>query len=207
VNTRGFTLLELLAVMAIIAILASVSVVGFQKFQARAEEREVEAFLKELSSIAIEGEYEVKKGDYPPDDYAGVGARPTNDQNVGIESLVATLAAPSAPWPIPDSKHLGNTDGDKFPKKVTSYETTEAFEYVDKWGNPIAYFHCRSYGKPQKMLAKVRETGILEEQQVSAVKDPKTGQYFRPTSFQLISAGRDGVFGTADDLANFEIPN
>lgn len=200
---KGFTLLELLAVMAILAILASVSIVGFQKFQARGEERKVEALITQLASLA-EGEYETAKGDYPPDDYSGLAARGPNDKNVGIESFVASVAQPAAPWPLPDERHLANVDGDKFPKKVTSYGTLDAFELVDGWGNPLAYFHAKSYGKPQKVTAKRRETGELEDQEVRAVMNPKTQLFHHPESFQLISAGRDGVFGTEDDLANFE---
>jgi len=202
---RGFTLIELLAVMAILAILASVSVVGYQKFQRLAENREVEAQIDQYAHGLIEGEYEVAKGDYPPDDLPS-GSRPPNDVNAGPEALLAALAAPGVPWGAPDSKHLGNTDNDKFPKGITTYATPDAFEIVDRYGNPLAYFHCKSYGRKQRIRAKVRDTAEWEDQDVEAVKDPKTGQYFNPDSFQLISAGRDGVFGTDDDLANFEMP-
>ncbi len=200
---RGFTLIELLAVMAILAMLIAGLAVAFTKYQVRAQEREVEALLVQYSFL-IEGEYEIAKGDYPPDDFAGLGSNPANDLNSGIESMVAALAGPTATWPPIEEKHLGNTDGDKFPKLVTSYASNEAFELVDRWGNPVVYFHCKSYGKRVKALAKALDGMGFEEQLVEAVKSEKTGQFLRPTSFQLISAGRDGVFGTPDDLLNAE---
>jgi type II secretory pathway pseudopilin PulG len=192
--------------MTILAILAGVAVVGFGKFQARGEEQEVEALIEQVSLGLIDGEYLVAKGDYPPDDFSGLAAKPTNDLNSGVESLLAALAAPGSPWSLPDEKHLGNTDEDRFPKKATTYGTLDAFEIVDRWGNPFAYFHCKSYGRKQKVRAKSRESGVFEEQEVQAVRNSKTQQFFKPESYQLISAGRDGVFGTADDLANFEMP-
>jgi type II secretory pathway pseudopilin PulG len=192
--------------MTILAILAGVAVIAFGKFQGRGEEQEVRALIEQVSEGFIDGHYLLDKGDSPPDDYTGLPAKPTNDLNTGDESMLASLAAPAAPWPLPDEKHLGNTDEDLFPKKVTTYATLDAFEIVDRWGNPLAYFHCKSYGRKQKVRAKSRESGVFEEQEVQAVRNSKTQQFFKPESYQLISAGRDGVFGTADDLANFEMP-
>jgi prepilin-type N-terminal cleavage/methylation domain-containing protein len=202
---RGFTLIELLAVMTILAILASVAVVGIGKFQRRSEEQVVEALFVHLTTL-VEGEVQTQTGDFPPDNYAGLAAVPPNDLNTGIESLVAFLSRPGVPWPSLDEKNLGNTDGDQFPKKVTRYGTQDAFELVDYWGNPLVYIHCRSYGKKQKAWCRVRSSGAWEEQVVEAVRDPKTQEYYRQESFQLLSAGRDGVFGTGDDLANFQRP-
>jgi len=201
-RARGFTLIELLAVMAILALLISALAFGFGKYSKRAEERQVESFLVELTSL-VDGSYSVAKGDAPPDNFGSL-PHPSNDVNVGSESLVAYLMASDAEWPGIDEKNLGNVDGDKFPKKVTKLESLEAFEPVDRWGNPIAYLHCKSYGKKMKMLAKPRDRGEFEEQTVVAKKSEKTGAYYRPDTCQLISAGLDGVFGTDDDLYNFQ---
>jgi hypothetical protein len=34
--------------------------------------------------------------------------------------------------------------------------------------------------------------------------NPKTKSYHQPRGYQAISAGRDGLFGTEDDIGNFE---
>jgi prepilin-type N-terminal cleavage/methylation domain-containing protein len=203
-SARGFTLVELLAVMAILAILSAAFVVGFRKYQLAGEEEETRTRIR-LMEATLDGEYQSEKGDFPPDDYEGLGGRPGNDLNTGSESMVAALTAKDSQIALIDSKMLGNTDDDQFPKKITKYDTTDAFEYIDRWGNPIAYFHSKHYGRKQKMIAKPKATREFEEQLVEAVKDPKTKGYYKPDTCQLISAGPDGRFGTDDDIANFEI--
>ena len=44
--------------------------------------------------------------------------------------------------------------------------------------------------------------GDYFEQQVIPQKNTRTGSWEKPSSFQLISAGEDGEFGTEDDLSN-----
>jgi hypothetical protein len=39
-----------------------------------------------------------------------------------------------------------------------------------------------------------------------AAINPKTGEPFNPRGFQLVSAGVDGEFGTADDIGNWAKP-
>jgi len=204
VPLRGFTLVELLAVMAILAILSAAFVVGFRKYQLAGEEEETRTRIRMMEAMA-EAEYENLKGDFPPDDYEGLAGRPGNDLNMGSESLIAALTAKDMQASTIESKLLVNTDDDSFPKKITKYDTAEAFEFADRWGNPIAYIHSKHYGRKQKMQAKPKATRILEEQTVEAVKDPKTRGYFKPDSCQMISAGPDGRFGTEDDICNFEV--
>jgi prepilin-type N-terminal cleavage/methylation domain-containing protein len=203
-SAGGFTLVELLAVMAILAILSAAFVVGFRKYQLAGEEEETRTRIR-LMEATLDGEYQNDKGDFPPDDYEGLGGKPGNDVNTGTESMIAALTAKDTQYGLVDSKMLGNTDGDQFPKKLTRYDTSDAFEYVDRWGNPIAYFHSKHYNRKQKLNAKPKDTRVLEEQMVEAVKDPKTKGFYKPDTCQLISAGPDGRFGTDDDIANFEI--
>ena len=42
------------------------------------------------------------------------------------------------------------------------------------------------------------------EQRVTAWINTQTGDPYRPDTFQLISAGSDGIFGTEDDITNFD---
>ena len=46
---------------------------------------------------------------------------------------------------------------------------------------------------------------VADETPVKARVSPKTGDPYRRQSFQLISAGPDGLFQTDDDIANFKI--
>jgi prepilin-type N-terminal cleavage/methylation domain-containing protein len=203
-RSSGFTLIELLAVMTILAILSAAFIVGFRKFQRAGEEEETRTRIRQMAAL-ISGEYEIAKGDYPPDDFEGLGARPANDLNMGSESLVAALVAKDSVIGLIESKELCNTDEDQFSKKITKYDVNDAFELKDHWGNPIAYFHCKHYTRKQKYLAMPKATRALEEQMVEAMKDPVTKGYYNANSFQLISAGPDGRFGTEDDIANFDI--
>lgn len=199
-NHSGFTLIELLAVMAIIAILMTAGVVGYRKFQIAGQEQETRAKMVQYQTMAES--YETASGDYPVDNYSNLGATSTNDLNVGIEALVANLAKQGGPYTgdLPYQRDLDNTDDDKFTKKITKFATQDAFEVVDTWKNPIVYFQRKSYGKKQIVLAKRRGTQEFQETQVQAVVDPKTKMFLGPNSFQLISAGYDGEFGTSDDI-------
>jgi hypothetical protein len=49
------------------------------------------------------------------------------------------------------------------------------------------------------------QDGLPVDNQVQAVKSEKTGDYFNKRRFQLISAGPDGMFGSSDDIQNFEV--
>ncbi|MFN0206712.1 MAG: type II secretion system protein [Planctomycetota bacterium] len=199
-SLRGFTLIELLAVMAIIAILGTVGIVGYQKFQISGQTSETEAKLAMLGSRA--GLYETAKGDFPPDNFSAVGSTTGNDINVGIEALVAAFASKTPIMGVSaiDTKDLINSDEDTFSKAMTSYPARDAFEVKDSWGNPIIYFHRKSYGKKQTVLLKKRGDSEPRECSVDAVPDPVTKSYKGSSSCQLISAGYDGEYGTEDDI-------
>ncbi|MCA9002953.1 MAG: hypothetical protein KDB61_13595, partial [Planctomycetes bacterium] len=78
-------------------------------------------------------------------------------------------------------------------------------EFADDWGNPIAYIHRRDYTKRFRYLT-LNPVGDGDlESQVQAVKSEKTGDFFHKRRFQLISAGPDALFGTDDDIHNFEV--
>jgi prepilin-type N-terminal cleavage/methylation domain-containing protein len=197
---RGFTLIELLAVMAILAILGTVGIVSYRKFQVRGQEMQTNAILTDLSTRC--SQYETQMGDYPPDNFTGFGATPGNDLNTGIEALVASLARKDSKFqdsPISENE-LANTDDDTFNKDITKYNTRAAFEVLDAWKNPIVYFHRKSYGKKQQVLVMKQGTREYEEATVEAAFAPSTKNYRGANSFQLISAGYDGQFGTDDDI-------
>ena len=67
----------------------------------------------------------------------------------------------------------------------------------------IAYIHRRDYEKPVTYITVSAKTGLEEEAQVKAVINPQTGDPYNKQTYQLISAGPDGVFGTSDDIGNW----
>ena len=97
-----------------------------------------------------------------------------------------------------------NLDGDDAKKTLTKFPRAALFELADEWKNPIAYFHRRDYGRRDSYVVEDPDTGEQRESFVGAVTNPTTQRYHNPQSYQLISAGADGQFGTEDDIANFE---
>ncbi len=199
----GFTLIEILAVMLVIGILFTFLMRSGLGGVKSVEIKQTETFLKELDSI-IE-DYNAEFSAYPPstpgDD---IDPKPSKT-NAGIETLVITLYKHGRGWQARDvdAERLGNLDEDKV-KGVTSFGEPDAFEFIDSWGNPIAYIHRRDYEKPILYTTYDPETGEAYETPVTARKSATTGAFFNRRSFQLISAGPDGLFGTGDDIGNFE---
>jgi len=48
------------------------------------------------------------------------------------------------------------------------------------------------------------EDEYYEEQQVFPGRSERTGSFYEPSGFQLVSAGSDGLFGTEDDLFSYQ---
>ena len=98
-----------------------------------------------------------------------------------------------------------NTDGDSSPRQLTDFGTRELKEIPDTWGNPIAYIERADYGLSNRPY---RTRGADSQEETTSIplayKNKRTGQYFMAQSFQLISAGQDGLFGTEDDLTTFD---
>jgi hypothetical protein len=120
-------------------------------------------------------------------------------------SDLAIARAESRDPMFPDSdRNLTNTDGDKLAGVVTKLEKVERIEIKDPWGNPLAYFHWRGYSKEQVyQLGEERPEG--SQPRVNAWRG-KDGQYINKKTFQIFSAGPDGIYGNADDIGNFEVP-
>jgi prepilin-type N-terminal cleavage/methylation domain-containing protein len=202
----GFTLIELLAVILILAILVTVLIVNLRDSEAAAK---VEVARQELAKLeAAVKAYQNEFGAAPPSSF-GPGQEVANDGlNVGIEALVVALWSRKyeAGGLLGDVRdQLENTDSDRSTKQLTDFETRELLEIVDPWGNPIAYLERADYAVTSRRYRTVEtETGEELESVPLAFKNPATGQYYAAQGFQLISAGPDGVFATADDVTTFE---
>ena len=199
----GFTLIEIMAVLLILSILITFLVRSVSSGQRTMELEATRALLTEIGGI-IE-EYKDELGAYPPSTFSGeLDPRPSNT-NQGAESLVIELWRKGRAWQARavEEDMLGNTDEDATKSSLTTYTSAEAFELVDPWANPIAYLAHGDYGKEQVYLT-LDASGASQESKVKALRSAKTGDPFRKASFQLISAGPDGLFGTQDDIHNFE---
>ena len=198
----GFTLIEMLAVMVILSILMAFLVTSLMGASETVELENTRQFIAQIGAAV--DTYETDEGDYPPSSFPSGADRGSNKVNMGAEELVIALMKPgSEVWELPEDR-LGNSDGDATRKSVTSFPKPDLFELTDFWDNPIAYIHRRDYEKPIIYLTFDPDTGESHEQPVSAYKSSKTGAFFNRRSFQLISAGPDGLFGTSDDIGNFE---
>lgn len=201
-GSAGFTLIELLAVLVIISILLIVLLPRLAGFGTQAKVRTTQGFLVQLSAAI--GEYEDRFGDYPPSQFLEKWGTAPNTTNLGAETLVLSMWSPE--WTgttLPDDRFV-NTDHDEAKKTLSRIPKPALLELKDEWGNPIAYFHRRDYGRQDAYVVVPGDADSAEESTVRALKNPVTGQYFNHDRFQLISAGPDGLFGNEDDVANFD---
>jgi len=197
----GFTLIEMMAVMVILAILITFLAFRLGGFSESVKSSTTEGYLQLLSG-AISA-FETETGDYPPSAWKSEWGPTPNKTNLGGEILCLTLWAKDAESHGLSDDKFCNTDEDEATKSLTRHQNNDLFELGDPWGNPTAYFHRRDYGRPDQYQTIDNETDAWIDSTVKALINPMTGNPFNPDTFQLISAGEDGVFGTDDDLTNF----
>ena len=193
----GFTLIEILAVILIIGLLSYFLVPILLGSQKAAKVKVTAAFLSGISTAIAE--YENEKGDYPPSSWKEEWGPAPNATNIGAEVLVITLFGSKWESRLPEDK-LKNTDGDESKRALARFPKPTLFELVDEWGNPIAYSHRRDYAEAQ-VYVMANPPG---ESTFKAHMNPQTGQFWNPKTFQLVSAGPDGEFGTDDDIPNWK---
>lgn len=196
----GFSLIEILVVLALIALLMGIVATGALSFGEAGRITDAQARIESLS-LVIES-YADRMGAYPPSTLAAAGVAEANRTNEGVEALVAALKSRDYGGQRPNERWLGNVDGDST-KGITFVDgSTALLEVLDPWDNPFAYVASTDYDRecPYNVLGDA--TDIVP---VRAMRNPLTGAFHRFESFQLRSAGPDGLFDTEDDLANFAI--
>lgn len=210
-SRRGFTLIELLTVISIISILMAIALIGINAARNRGDEIAVSTDLQFLSTSIRQ--FSEEMGDFPPSRLSDIDRKLAgNGINEGNESLFAFLQTRKRGGPFAELEEdrWVNTDADRLSgaqKKVVEKEidwvrgNDELIEYVDMWGNPYIYIHHRDYGVKFKYQSP---EGILFD--VEAQKNPATGTYFAPTTFQIWSLGSDGINqnGAGDDLVSWD---
>jgi len=201
----GFTLIELLAVIVIIGILATVLISQFGSVEAIAE---VETTRQDMAKLeAVLNAYAGDFGMFPPSHFTSEQEVVNDGTNIGAEALVCALWTKGyeAGGLLEDVVNkLVNTDQDASSKRLTDFETRSLLEIPDAWDNPIAYIRADYYEVTNRAYVLVDpKTGEVVHSTPVAYKDKTTGRYYNHLSFQLISAGLDGRFGTEDDLTTF----
>lgn len=193
----GFTLVEILTVMAVIVVLIGLSIPAISMIRTKSSINETTALFQRLT-LAL-STYNNDFGDYPPSSPKRLGLR-GNGQNDGAELLVRCLTtqARSGNYFSFEDKQLGNVDSDRLPSDAdptrSSYKTRDLFELLDSWGNPIGYLHNADYAVGGSVTLP---TGLAA---FTAARSEKTGQELGLTTYQLWSAGPDGLAGTPDDI-------
>jgi prepilin-type N-terminal cleavage/methylation domain-containing protein len=198
----GFTLIELMAVIVILGILMTFLISTLVSSMKVAEQLATEGYLQQIATAVAN--YEAEMGDYPPSAWKNEWGPVPNKTNLGGECLCLSLWSEEYGGCGLSEDKLINIDEDQGKKNLTTHVNRDLFELKDAWDNPIAYFHRRDYGREDMYWTMDGETGESLESTVKAMTNPVTGNARNPRKFQLISAGEDGLFGTEDDLGNFE---
>jgi len=202
----GFTMIELLAVILVLGILMTILILNLGGAEDAVKAKNTRGKLKELESAVRE--LENARGDWAPSTLPESFGTAPNATNLGAECLYLTLCAEGAVGFGVYENRLSNTDKDALARKPAGFEVAELHEIHDDWENPIAYFHYRDYGRKDVYVTIDPQTGEERESAVEAQKNTKTQRWMNPTTFQLVSAGPDGIFGMNEETGeNDDIRN
>ncbi|MBT3710414.1 MAG: type II secretion system protein, partial [Gammaproteobacteria bacterium] len=187
----GFTLMELMIVLVIIGILSAAFVAfggnSLEKGKVKAAKANLHAISAMIESYrSVEGEY---PSDYLP---SGIAVNTTNSR---AEALYLALFDAEYTGQRPSQDWLINTDSDESVRNTTALGTRELFEIGDEWDNPIIYFDSLHYNDRIATIVMAGEA-VIEEQEVNPHRNERTNSFSKPSSFQLVSAGPDGLYGT-----------
>ena len=171
---RAFSLVELLVVTIIITVVASLIVGVYVSVRDRARTTKTRAYLNLMvEAIAT---YQSDTGSYPPS--SGVSAvTDYHDTEIGNRCLCYFL------WPADRDRRML--------KAYLEGDLVKDGRLLDAWGNPYIYFRSSDYGQPDDYVF----SGGPAPGVTACVDDEgdDEGDAFAPTTFQLWSAGPNGV--------------
>ena len=204
----GFTLIELLIVIGILGLLMAALLPNLIGAGDAGNETATQALFLDLRT-GCEA-FQRKHGYFPPDDLV---PRDTKDEeaaksvwksdnglNTGIESLVAFLAQGRDVGGDfgSSAERFANHDKDDHGAVLPLLKVRERKEIVDAWGTPLAYFSATTtsggFDKAQQIVA------IDGQPQTVRARRGADGAYLGAGKYQFLSAGKDQLFGTDDDL-------
>ncbi len=199
---RGFTIVELLVVITILALLLALAAFSMSKFFGAGKRAKTTATIESLKLLAEN--YRTRFGDYPKDHLSDYGVKSANKTNEGIEAFVVAFFMKNYDGDRPEEKDLANTDGDRIEGTNPTINPEPALnEVVDAWGNPLVYVQYSDYDKDQEYEFVAADTEVSASALVKAEKNPATGAYHARDSFQILSVGEDGIYGTDDDITSY----
>jgi len=140
-------------------------------------------------------------GFFPPDDFKSPEAgdktswKSDNGQNTGIESFVAFCSQSRRDGMEMAELKLTNSDKDQHGVDLPMLHTKERMEIADAWGTPFAYFCKFGMEKTQSVVSPDDD----QPMPVTA-KRRADGTFHGAGKYQIVSAGKDKIFGTTDDL-------
>jgi prepilin-type N-terminal cleavage/methylation domain-containing protein len=198
---RGFTLIEILVVIAIIGLLMGLVAVTVSRQGQAGRVTDCRARIEQVSLLLAA--YADRTGDYPPSRLGRAGVTDGNGINEGIEALVVALKSPKWTGRRPEERWLGNGDGDNTKTAKLVDGSSGLLEILDPWDNPLIYIANADYR--EEFTYRFGTESGSEDLTVRAASNKLTGAPHQFDSFQILSAGPDGMPGTDDDLANYEI--
>jgi prepilin-type N-terminal cleavage/methylation domain-containing protein len=197
----GFTLIEIMVVIAIIGLLMGLVAVTVTRQGQAGRVAECKARIEQLALLAES--YSDRMGDYPPSRLAALGVRDGSPINEGIEAFVVALKSGNYSGRRPEERWLGNTDNDSSKTVKLVDDSHNLLEILDPWDNPFVYIANGDY--EGECTYKLGEQDAGELVTVKAARNKLTSAFHQFDGFQIRSAGPDGIMGTEDDIANYEI--
>jgi len=198
----GFSLIEILVVISIIGLLMGLSAFAIGKYR---ETGRISDCKSRIQNLALRCEsYAERQGDFPPSRLVEVGVKDaSNEVNQGIEALVAALRDERYAGLRPDERTLGNSDDDSSGMLRALDGTSALLEVLDPWDNPFVYIVQSDYER--SFVVRLSDGSLAEDVEARAATNELTGAFHHFESYQILSAGPDGLLDTEDDLANYEI--
>ena len=225
-HRRAFTLVELLVVMGVLVLIIAIAVPTAMQALSSARNAAIKIEIDLLASSIVA--YKAEYGSYPPcydpgpentQEYASNGPAlihirrlfPRINQTVlrnnlnGIRFVVGDSPRGQFPRQLNPNNALyawltGYTDDTSTP--ITPSQNRKGFFEFDKsrldTAGDLSYRPSRLPDSPFIYVDGARYSDAGSP----AVKI-SDGEYYNPTSFQILCAGRDGEWGTDDDLSNF----
>jgi len=207
---KAFTLLELLMVVLILGLLATLAVGVFSTQVERARFAKARMTISALE-LAI-NRYQIDLGQYPPSG-TGVPSGPQTFEGNGllhlalVHSMSGNQNAPASPrWQGPyidiKQQELGDINGITL-QDLTTQPNQGEIQILDPWYRPYRYVRC--CGSSTDEYSVNGGTTLPATSPFAA-----TETYYNPSTFQVVSTGRNGVtlavpqWGLEeDDVTNF----
>ncbi len=187
----GVTLLELLVALLIIAILSTIAVSVYTGQVERARYARARSEIREIELACHR--YEIDLGQFPPSGSFNVAATTTNVgsgflQLALLHSMSASAYQPAdVRWQGPymefDESQLGAITDSGGNAAITSATDPRRVVFLDPWGNPYIYIKSSNY-------VTYQATELPVDLYPISIRDSET--WYNPTTFQIISMGRDG---------------